>query len=303
MNKNLFGGLCLSIAASIWGGMYVVSKYVLNYVPPLTLLWIRYAIAVIVLFFAKNYFEKNERKRKIEKKDWILLLWIGFIGYFISIAFQFIGTKLSTAHSGALITSAKPAFILIFAKLILNEEINLKKVLSFIFSLLGIIIVVGFDMSGDMRGSVFLVLAALTWALLSVYVKIASKKFSSLTITSYGILFALIFTTPFAIIELKSSSMILDNGFVILGILYLGFVSTAGAFFLWNKGLEMMEASIGSLFFLFQPLVGTFLSWVILKEKIGVNFFIGTMLIFISIFVATYERKPKILLVSETKKI
>ena len=36
--------------------------------------------------------------------------------------------------------------------------------------------------------------------------------------------------------------------YVILGVLYLGIVSTAGAFFLWNKGLELMDASIGSLF-------------------------------------------------------
>ncbi len=38
--------------------------------------------------------------------------------------------------------------------------------------------------------------------------------------------------------------------YVILGVLYLGIVSTAVPFFLWNKGLELIDASIGSLFFL-----------------------------------------------------
>lgn len=31
MNRNILGAICLSVAASLWGGMYVVSKYVRLY--------------------------------------------------------------------------------------------------------------------------------------------------------------------------------------------------------------------------------------------------------------------------------
>ena len=48
--------------------------------------------------------------------------------------------------------------------------------------------------------------------------------------------------------ELQTSSIGTVNTYVIFGVLYLGIVSTAGAFFLWNKGLELIDASIGSLF-------------------------------------------------------
>ena len=48
--------------------------------------------------------------------------------------------------------------------------------------------------------------------------------------------------------ELQAASIGTVNTYVILGVLYLGIVSTAGAFFLWNKGLELLDASIGSLF-------------------------------------------------------
>ncbi|WP_207638333.1 EamA family transporter [Desulfoscipio gibsoniae] len=50
--------------------------------------------------------------------------WIGFIGYFVSISFQFIGTKLSDAHTGALITSATPAFIVFFGRFVLKETLK-----------------------------------------------------------------------------------------------------------------------------------------------------------------------------------
>ena len=48
--------------------------------------------------------------------------------------------------------------------------------------------------------------------------------------------------------EFQSNPIEHMNMYVLLGVLYLGIVSTAGAFFLWNKGLELMDASIGSLF-------------------------------------------------------
>jgi len=294
MNKNLLGAICLSMAASIWGGMYVASKYVLDFIPPLTLVWIRYAVAFVALFGALKYSERNTTPRKIEKKDWMIFVWIGFIGYFISISCQFIGTKLSSAHAGALITSATPAFIVIFARVILKESLTLKKLLSLGLATLGVIIVIGFEKSEGsyFLGGIILVMAALTWALLSVYVKIASRKFSSLIVTTYSIFFAFIFTTPVVIWELQTKKIILGDPLVIPCVLYIGIISTAIAFFLWNKGMEVMDdAGIGSLFFFFQPLVGSFLGWLLLGEKIGMNFFFGGALILTSIFVVSFKEK------------
>ena len=49
MNEKLVGALFLSLAASIWGGMYVVVKIVVNVVPPFELVWMRYFIAAVTL--------------------------------------------------------------------------------------------------------------------------------------------------------------------------------------------------------------------------------------------------------------
>ncbi|MGK0534410.1 DMT family transporter [Bacillus sp. 'calajunan'] len=68
-------------------------------------------------------------------------------------------------------------------------------------------------------------------------------------------------------------------------------LSTAVAFFLWNKGLELMDASIGSLFFFFQPIVGSLLGWLLLNETLNINFFIGGILIICSVFITTFEKK------------
>ncbi|MED0876478.1 DMT family transporter [Bacillus mobilis] len=294
MKQTILGAICLSLAASIWGGMYVVSKYVLDFIPPLTLVWLRFIIAFVVLYFILKIAETKQKKPvTIRKKDWLLFAWIGFIGYFISITCQFIGTKLSDAHTGSLVTSATPAFMVIFAAIILKEKLTARRLLSTIIATIGVIIVIGWDIEigSYFIGTIILVGAAITWALLSIYVKIASARFSSLVITTYAIFFSLFFITPFMIWELQSTSIETVNTYVILGVVYLGVVSTAGAFFLWNKGLELMDASIGSLFFFFQPIVGSLLGWLLLNETLNSNFFIGGILIVCSVFITTFEKK------------
>ncbi|NUK31398.1 DMT family transporter [Parageobacillus sp. VR-IP] len=289
MKNIFFGAFYLSLAASIWGGMYVVSKYVLDFVPPFTLVWLRYAIAFVVLFgILKVHQYKTKARLSLRKQDWLLLGWIGFIGYFVSISLQFVGTKLSDAHTGALITSATPAFIVLFARLVLHEWITLRKAFALLLATIGVVIVIGLDNSGGTSfwGNMMLVGAALTWALLSVYVKVASTRFSALTITTYAILFALLFTTPVMIWELYEQPVSFPDMIVVFGILYLGIISTAGAFFLWNKGMEMMDAGIGSLFFFFQPLVGAVFGFLFLHEQIAASFYVGGLLIIIGVFIA-----------------
>ncbi|EEM16453.1 MULTISPECIES: DMT family transporter [Bacillus] len=294
MKQTILGAICLSLAASIWGGMYVVSKYVLDFIPPLTLVWLRFIIAFVVLYMIlKTTKRKQKTTIQINKKDWLLFAWIGFIGYFVSITCQFVGTKLSDAHTGSLVTSATPAFMVVFATLILKEKLTTRRILSTVLATLGVTIVIGWDIEvgSYFIGTIILVGAAITWALLSIYVKIASQQFSSLVITTYAIFFSLFFITPCMIWELQSNPIGDLNTTIILGILYLGIISTAGAFFLWNKGLELMDASIGSLFFFFQPIVGSLLGWLLLNETLNRNFFIGGALIIFSVIIATFEKK------------
>jgi len=299
MKREFLGAICLALAASIWGGMYVVSKYVLDIVTPMSLLWIRYAISVVLLYallaIASGKQPKGVRQRR-PARDWLLLAWIGFVGYFGSISLQFIGTKLSDAHTGALITSATPAFVVVFARFILQESITGKKILSLILATAGVVTVIGLvPMEGTyFKGVLILVGAAVSWALLSVYVKVASNRFTSLEVTAHSMFFALLITTPVALPTLGGAIQALSDPAILAGVLYIALMATAAAFFLWNKGLELMSAGAGSLFLFFQPIVGSLLGWLCLDERLTANFFAGALLIAAGVLTATIsERKQK----------
>lgn len=288
--EKLLGAFYLSLAAGIWGGMYVISKYILDFVPPLTLVVIRLIIAALVLGLI-FYIKKD---RKVAKEDLKLVAWLGFIGYTVSIGSQFAGTWLSSAHMGAVITSASPVFIVLFGALLLREKITLPKIVSLLVASAGVAVVIGIGTHGmegsNLVGNLFLVLAAVSWGLYSVMGKIATKKYSSLTVTFYASVFGVIFTLPFAAWELtRLPADPLANIWVWTGILYLGVVSTAGAFYFWNKGFELMDASSAAVFFFVQPILGSLLGWLVLNEQLETSFFVGGLMILLGVAIASFS--------------
>ncbi|WP_026263420.1 DMT family transporter [Paenibacillus sanguinis] len=291
MNKTLLGSIYLAVASSIWGGMYVVVKVVVSVIPPLELVWLRYLVAMIALLVIGLITKQNWR---IRKRDIMLIVAIGFIGYAISIVAQEIGTMLSTAQMGAIITSSTPVFMVIFAWLILKERVTLKQGISIVLATMGVFLIIGvgnFELSSKL-GGIALLIAALTWALMSVLVMRVPSDYSQIVIITYSILVALILLTPFVLPRLPDLDMAqLAHPKIWGGILYLGVVSTAGGFLLWNRGLQLLNVSSGGLFFFFQPLVGTFLGWLLLEETIGVMFWIGATLILTGVLFVIMEKK------------
>jgi len=195
---------------------------------------------------------------------------------------------------GAIVTSSTPAFMVIFARFLLKERLTLKKGLSICLATIGVFLIVGVghvDLSSKL-GGISLLIAALTWALMSVLVKRMPSNYSQIVVTTYSILVALIVLTPFVLPRLHAISILqLTHPTIWGGILYLGIISTASGFLLWNRGLQMLNASSGGLFFFFQPVVGTLLGWLILGESIGITFWIGSILILIGVLFVIIEKK------------
>ncbi len=292
MKNTWLGSIFLALAASIWGGMYVVVKIVVTVIPPLELVWMRYLVAIAALLVIGLI---TRQKWRIHKRDFLIIIAIGIIGNAISIVAQETGTLLSSAQIGAIITSSTPAFMVIFARLLLKERLTVKKGLSVTLATIGVFLIVGVDHANlsSKLGGISLLIAALTWALMSVLVKRVPSDYSQIVVTTYSISVALIVLTPFVLGRLHAIhvSQLTHHPAIWGGILYLGIVSTAGGFLLWNRGLQMLKASTGGVFFFFQPVVGTLLGWLILGENIGVTFWIGSILILSGVFCVIKENK------------
>ncbi|RRK09265.1 DMT family transporter [Lactiplantibacillus garii] len=285
-SKKLLGAGLLSGAACIWGGMFVVVKLVVGTIPPIELVWLRYLIALITLIgwacftHVKWYFRRN---------DLGLILLIGLIGNTISIVTQETGTWLSNAQTGAVITSATPTFMLLFATWLLHEHLTKIKLVSVSLATLGVLIIVGLHFTGHhtLLGILALTVAALTWALMSVLIKRLSDRYTAVQVTIMSTSVAIVLLTPIVISQFQTLNHVnfgQPSIFSALG--YLGVVSTAGAFVMWNRGLQLLPASSSGLFFLLQPIVGTLLGWLLLGESVSWHFLLGSGLIVLSVWIA-----------------
>jgi drug/metabolite transporter (DMT)-like permease len=282
MNRRWAGALSGLTAAAIWGGMYVVSDAVLDVVPPATLVLVRYLIALPVLWLAARI----SHTRGIQHADWPKLALTAFVGFGVSLLAQFAGTKLSSAAAGALITSATPAFIVLFAWWILRERASGRQWLGLGLATIGVLIV---SLLGDqsaseaamnpLLGNLLLIVAAVSWALYSVLVKLHSQKYTALAITLAVTAFGIPIVAPVTALELQTQTIGTLTVPALLGILYIGIGSTAIAFFLWNRSFELLDAATASLFFFAQPVVGTLLAALFRGEQLSESFFVGGALI------------------------
>jgi drug/metabolite transporter (DMT)-like permease len=275
-------------AAAIWGAMYVVSDVVLETIPPFTLLAIRLLMGAAVL--ATIAWQTGSLALLPGWRDTLLALLVGMIGFGISVGAQFVGTDKSTAVNGALITSASPAFIALFAALILGERMAFRGMGAVALASVGVLFLLNLGQvdftSQAFLGNVVLAVAAITWGLYSVLVRHISARMDTMLLTLLGFMGGLVLIIPAALIETQTRHIgELTHG-VILGVLFLGVISTAVAMWLWNRAFTLVEASIASLFFFAQPVVGALLSVIFLHQQITGNMWIGSGLIGLGVLLA-----------------
>jgi drug/metabolite transporter (DMT)-like permease len=280
------------LAAAIWGGMYVVSDVVLPIIPPFTLLSIRLILAVMTL---SVWILPKKMLSGMSRRNILQLLFVGLVGYGISVGAQFVGTDKSTAINGTLITSASPAFILVFAFLILGEKLTLQRIIAITLATIGVVVIINpatADFGSDtFFGNVALLVAAVTWGLFSVLIRKVSQQNDTMVVTWLGFLGGMLLTLPASALELQTRPIGTIDFPIVLGILYLGVVSTAGAMWWWNRAFALVPASIASLFFFAQPLVGTILSVMLLGQAMTTALWIGSGLIVVGVLVALFERR------------
>ncbi|MEP7292830.1 MAG: DMT family transporter [Chloroflexota bacterium] len=292
MSNPLRGAIYGMTAAAIWGGMYVISDVVLTTIPPFTLLTIRLLLGALVL----APFVMRQRLRPA-RRDMGRMLAVGFVGFGISVGAQFVGTDKSTAVNGTLVTSSSPAFILLFAALILRERLTAQRIAAVALATIGVIVIID-PANADFRSETFvgnavLALAALTWGLYSVLVRKVSAQLDTLTVTFFAFLGGLLLTIPAAALELPQRPIGEITPSVLLGVLYIGVISTAVAMSLWNRAFALVDASVASLFFFAQPLVGTLLSVALLDQQMTLNLWVGSFLIAAGVLLSIYRRRKR----------
>jgi drug/metabolite transporter (DMT)-like permease len=278
MTETQKGFLAALAASAIWGGMYVVSRMVLEVIPPLPLVALRMlisAVAIFALFFVLR------RDLRIPKAAWSRVAVMGVVGYVVSISAQFIGTKLAGAALGSLITTASPLFTVAIAALLGLEKVPIRAWLGLGLGMVAVYLLSGFAGGGDVTGALWLVLAALTWGVLGVVGGQTVARLDAFVVTAWASLIGFVGTLLLTPLEAAPIRFEAISPLVVLGVLYLGIVSTAVAFALWVYGVSRAGSVLSGIAFFAQPVVGSLLGAVVLQEQLGSSFVLAAGLLFV----------------------
>lgn len=265
-----------AFAVCVWGSLYVVSRPVLDQIPPFTLVLIRYLLSLAVLGPLVWRLCRKSRLR-IARRDWAAFLFIGIAGYGAATGAQFIGTRLAGASVASLINSMNPVTIAVFAAALLGERVTRAQLISLALAVTGALVILGGGLQGGQAAGIAVSIASVVlWSLMSVQVRRLGQSYPPLVITTVALAVASVCLLPVSWIELRLASSVVNWSLSLLPpILYMGLVCTAAAQVCWNLGLARLEAARCGLFYPLQPVVSTLLGAVVLHERFGGRFLIG----------------------------
>ena len=276
----------------LWSSSFVVIKWGLVEIPPITFAGLRYVIAFlcfIPFILKKKYLLEIKQLKSIQ---WKKLVVLGIIFYTFTQGTQFLGLSLLPSVTVSLMLNFTPLLVAILAIFILNENPTFLQWIGVILFIVGIttyffpISLIGNQALGLLIMSIGVIANSIS-AILGRNIN-RDKKISPLVITfiSMGV----------GAILLLVIGLILDGFPVIslknwLFILWLAVINTAFAFTLWNltlRSLSAMESSIINGTMLIQIAI---LAWIFLGENITVQEGIGMSIAAIGAVFVQIKRK------------
>ena len=281
------------IAMFFWGAAWISGKIITGLASENIIIFWRFVITFItfipiVLFFDKSF------KISLKKIPWILISAIIIVIY-NRLFFEGLKTGLP-GKGGIIVTTLNPLFTFLLSLVILKHKPKKWQVIALFIGLSGGIILLevwNFSLSGIIAsGNLFFILAAFTWANLTIISKNAQKEISPYIYSFYiyGVsafinYFFTIGEDPFIIFNLG-----IDFWFnlILLSVFSICF-STTMYFIASNK----LGPNKTSSFTFMVPITAVSLSWIILNEVPTVFTIIGGIMGLISIYIINFFNPKK----------
>ena len=142
------------------------------------------------------------------------------------------------------------------------------------------------NFSGSLfTGNILLVLAAVSMSVYSIYMRSFIKKYGGIRTTFTGMAAGTFFLFIINIFneEFFREFTLLGRPTILLPVLYLGIVSTAFAYLMFNLSLKHIDVIKATAFKFLTPLSGFILSILFLGEQPSLAVLTGTLIVILSI--------------------
>ena len=252
MLKQTYPTTAAIIVAVIFGLSFLFTKDVLSYLAPFQLMGLRFTLAVSVMGLLALL---RVVKLNIKAADLPDLLKIAIFQPTLYFVFETYGVKFTTVSESSIIIALAPVLITVLSIFMLGEKISAKQFVCIGAAVVGVTVMVlggnpeeSADNAKHLLGLFMLIGAVITTALYNVLSRRAAAKHSPLDITFIMMLVGAVVFNLSGILQShltgtwQNYANALQNSSALIGLLFLGVLSSVVAFFLLNYALSELPA-------------------------------------------------------------
>ena len=286
-----------------WAGAGIAVKEALVVFSPLTLIVLRFTIAIVLMLLVGVLFRRNEvlGLQRVEKRDIPLFVLGGLFQPFLYFIFEtYTYQSFASPTIAEAMLSTQPIMAPILAFIILREKVTRNNVVGILISTVGMLLLLLVGANNFALGNPWGVLLAVVTVSMSVGYTIILRRiptrYSSLSIVFYVQLVALVlFYAVWGVFDRQSlqdtiAPLSADLSPVI-AVGYLAVFASVTAFILFCYTVRQIGVTRANVFNNVRPVFTALLMWVIFDEQLPIWKWVGIIVIVIGLFISQKQRK------------
>ncbi len=297
--KRYLPYLAVIAAMVLWSFSPIMTKLALGVLRPLTLIVLRFSMAVLLMLCVGLLCGRLGMKRmalqKVEKKDIPLFLACGFVEPFMYYMFETYGLRLSASPSvSEVLLSTSPIFAPLFAFVLLREKIKISNIVGILISTGGVVLMVlagndSFEM-GNPWGLPLLFCAVFSAVMYTIILRKIPTRYNGLSVVFWGELASLLFFYPcFCVVDLPKlmeTGVPQDHlGSAVMAVVYLAVCASVIAFILFCYTIREIGVTRANAFNNIRPVFTALFMLLLFDEHLPLLKWVGIAIVIVGLFI------------------
>jgi drug/metabolite transporter (DMT)-like permease len=276
----------VAVVMTCFAANSIFTRYLVqsSYVPPFTLTVIRFVSGFATLHILTSLMPKAFRRDKVETSHVLAAVFLALYAFSISYGYVFVPVAAGTLIFFAFVVTSMTLYSVIGD----GEKVTPRMVMGQLIGLAGVSLIT-FSGVGSVTpiGVLLMASAGVSWGMYSAYGRRFEYPFSY-TYNSF-LIFAAASTTLFLVAyPTAGGSMVPSSSAVGLSLaLFMGMVSTALGYVLWQRIMKRIRVYQGGVVQLVVPILTSVIGVAVLGEEVTAPLIIGGVLVLSGIFLST----------------
>jgi len=294
------------VVVAVWGSTFVFTKLLLiSGLTAAQIFTLRFIIAYLLLLVYNRTVPPARQHFRWFCSSWrdeLLMVALGVTGGSLYFLAENSAMNYTTTTNTSLIVCLCPLFAAALVSMFYkSERLNRIQTMGTVMAAVGVVVVVlngRFVLHLSPVGDTLAFVACLCWAVYSLLLIPANKRYDTMFITRKVFFYGLLSMVPYFTLLPDEASLFLSGAVfhlssaVVCNLLFLACVASMGCYLAWNWAVKKLGTLVATNYVYFNPVTTILFAWWLLSESITVYFLVGTLLILVGMYLSDKKNAP-----------